>query len=64
MFVFILICAELARELEFSEEHIHQIRTENPNSLQDQSHALIRYWTERESKNATGMLVVLASTAN
>ncbi|XP_031441404.1 uncharacterized protein LOC105907238 [Clupea harengus] len=49
---------ELARELEFSEEHIHQIRTENPNSLQDQSHALIRYWTERESKNATETVLI------
>ncbi|XP_030636370.1 ankyrin-2b [Chanos chanos] len=44
---------ELARELEFSEEQIHQIRIENPNSLQDQSHALIKYWTEREGKHAT-----------
>ncbi|XP_058637272.1 ankyrin-2b isoform X28 [Onychostoma macrolepis] len=45
--------SELARELEFSEVQINQIRNENPNSLQDQSHALIRLWKEREGKNAT-----------
>ncbi|KAJ8008085.1 hypothetical protein DPEC_G00101100 [Dallia pectoralis] len=41
---------ELARELVFSEESINQIRIENPNSLQDQSHALLKLWTEREEK--------------
>ncbi|XP_077057600.1 ankyrin-2b isoform X2 [Siphateles boraxobius] len=45
--------SELAQELEFSEKQINQIRNENPNSLQDQSHALIRLWKEREGKNAT-----------
>lgn len=45
---------ELARELDFSEEQIHQIRVENPNSLQDQSHALLKYWLERDGKLATG----------
>ncbi|XP_059392599.1 ankyrin-2b isoform X25 [Carassius carassius] len=45
--------SELARELEFSEVEINQIRNENPNSLQDQSHALIKLWKEREGKNAT-----------
>ncbi|XP_051576840.1 ankyrin-2-like [Myxocyprinus asiaticus] len=45
--------SELARELEFSEEQISQIRNENPNSLQDQSHALIKLWKETEGKNAT-----------
>ncbi|XP_078532865.1 ankyrin-2 isoform X6 [Lissotriton helveticus] len=44
---------ELARELDFTEEQIHQIRVENPNSLQDQSHALLKYWLDREGKNAT-----------
>ncbi|XP_064199732.1 ankyrin-2b isoform X28 [Anguilla rostrata] len=44
---------ELAHELEFSKDQIHQIRTENPNSLQDQSHALLKYWMEREGKHAT-----------
>uniref|UniRef100_A0A8C2BB80 Ankyrin 2 n=1 Tax=Cyprinus carpio TaxID=7962 RepID=A0A8C2BB80_CYPCA len=48
--------SELARELEFSEVQINQIRNENPNSLQDQSHALIRLWKEREGKNATGKI--------
>ncbi|XP_029949418.1 ankyrin-2 isoform X9 [Salarias fasciatus] len=44
---------ELARELEFSEDDIHQVRTENPNSLQEQSHALLQRWVEREGKHAT-----------
>ncbi|XP_061199830.1 ankyrin-2 isoform X7 [Neopsephotus bourkii] len=46
---------ELARELDFTEEQIHQIRIENPNSLQDQSHALLKYWLERDGKHATDM---------
>ncbi|KAG9345526.1 hypothetical protein JZ751_008670 [Albula glossodonta] len=45
---------ELAQELEFNSDQIDQIRTENPNSLQDQSHALLKYWMEREGKHATG----------
>ncbi|XP_010156967.1 PREDICTED: ankyrin-2-like, partial [Eurypyga helias] len=45
--------SELARELDFTEEQIHQIRIENPNSLQDQSHALLKYWLERDGKHAT-----------
>ncbi|XP_063042476.1 ankyrin-2-like isoform X14 [Engraulis encrasicolus] len=49
---------ELARELEVSEEQINQIRAENPNSLQDQSHALIKFWTEREGVNATETLLI------
>ncbi|XP_052315329.1 ankyrin-2-like [Oncorhynchus keta] len=44
---------ELARELEFSEEKVNLIRLENPNSLQDQSHALLKLWTGREGKNVT-----------
>lgn len=49
-----VIVLELARELDFTEEQIHQIRIENPNSLQDQSHALLKYWLERDGKHATG----------
>uniref|UniRef100_A0A8D0ASX6 Ankyrin 2a, neuronal n=1 Tax=Sander lucioperca TaxID=283035 RepID=A0A8D0ASX6_SANLU len=45
---------ELARELEFSENDIQLVRTENPNSLQEQSHALLQRWVEREGKHATG----------
>uniref|UniRef100_A0A673K6M4 Ankyrin 2 n=1 Tax=Sinocyclocheilus rhinocerous TaxID=307959 RepID=A0A673K6M4_9TELE len=45
--------SEFARELEFSEVQINQLRNENPNSLQDQSHALIRLWKVREGKNTT-----------
>ncbi|XP_039464705.1 ankyrin-2-like [Oreochromis aureus] len=44
---------ELAQELDFSEERINEIRTGNPNSLQDQSHALLKIWTEREGNLAT-----------
>ncbi|XP_042368568.1 ankyrin-2b isoform X1 [Plectropomus leopardus] len=44
---------ELARELDFSEERINLIRIENPNSLQDQSHALLKLWVEREGKHTT-----------
>ncbi|XP_030194209.1 ankyrin-2 isoform X2 [Gadus morhua] len=44
---------ELARELDFSEERINQIRVGNPNSLQDQSHALLHLWTKREGTHAT-----------
>ncbi|XP_077936148.1 uncharacterized protein ank2a isoform X4 [Gasterosteus aculeatus] len=44
---------ELARELEFSEVDIQLVRTDNPNSLQEQSHALLQRWVEREGKHAT-----------
>ncbi|XP_054863969.1 ankyrin-2b isoform X26 [Amphiprion ocellaris] len=44
---------ELARELDFSEERINLIRIENPNSLQDQSHALLNLWADREGAQAT-----------
>ncbi|XP_026158924.1 ankyrin-2 [Mastacembelus armatus] len=44
---------ELARELEFSEDDIQFVRTKNPNSLQEQSHALLQHWVEREGKHAT-----------
>ncbi|MEQ2292776.1 hypothetical protein AMECASPLE_026346 [Ameca splendens] len=44
---------ELARELEFNEDDIQQVRIENPNSLQEQSHALLQRWVEREGKHAT-----------
>ncbi|XP_071264437.1 ankyrin-3-like [Salvelinus alpinus] len=44
---------ELARELEFNEDEIQEVRMENPNSLQEQSHALLQRWAEREGKHAT-----------
>ncbi|XP_061569232.1 ankyrin-2 isoform X1 [Cololabis saira] len=44
---------ELARELEFSGDEIQLVRIENPNSLQEQSHALLQRWVEREGKHAT-----------
>ncbi|XP_053474927.1 ankyrin-2 [Ictalurus furcatus] len=44
---------ELAKELEFNENEVQQVRAENPNSLQEQSTALLQRWTEREGKHAT-----------
>ncbi|MCJ8749324.1 hypothetical protein PDJAM_G00175100 [Pangasius djambal] len=44
---------ELAKELEFNENEVQQVRAENPNSLQEQSTALLHRWTEREGKHAT-----------
>ncbi|XP_037530725.1 ankyrin-2b [Nematolebias whitei] len=44
---------ELAQALDFSEEKINMIRTENPDSLQDQSYALLKLWTESEGQHAT-----------
>uniref|UniRef100_A0A3Q2Y1Z6 Ankyrin 2 n=1 Tax=Hippocampus comes TaxID=109280 RepID=A0A3Q2Y1Z6_HIPCM len=48
---------ELARELEFNEDEIQLVRTQNPNSLQEQSHALLQHWVEREGKHATDCLI-------
>uniref|UniRef100_A0A672T5S0 Ankyrin-2-like n=1 Tax=Sinocyclocheilus grahami TaxID=75366 RepID=A0A672T5S0_SINGR len=48
---------ELAKELEFNEDEIQQVRAENPNSLQEQSHALLQRWVEREGKHATDTLL-------
>uniref|UniRef100_A0A8C1YDZ2 Ankyrin 2a, neuronal n=1 Tax=Cyprinus carpio TaxID=7962 RepID=A0A8C1YDZ2_CYPCA len=44
---------ELAKELEFNEDEIQRVRAEKPNSLQEQSHALLQHWVEREGKHAT-----------
>ncbi|TWW53145.1 Ankyrin-1 [Takifugu flavidus] len=44
--------AELARELHFSVDDINRIRVENPNSLLDQSTALLNLWATRESRRA------------
>uniref|UniRef100_A0A8C2B6X0 Ankyrin 1, erythrocytic b n=1 Tax=Cyprinus carpio TaxID=7962 RepID=A0A8C2B6X0_CYPCA len=43
---------ELARELQFSVDDINRIRVENPNSLLDQSSALLNLWVGREGKKA------------
>lgn len=59
-----IVYLELARELEFDEEQVNQIRIKNPNSLQDQSHALIRLWRNREGANATGRIVNHISKSN
>lgn len=50
---------ELAKELEFSEDDIQLVRTQNPSSLQEQSHALLQRWVEREGKHATGTLFII-----
>ncbi|KAM3599376.1 uncharacterized protein V6R79_004657 [Siganus canaliculatus] len=44
--------AELARELQFGVDDINRIRVENPNSLLDQSAALLNLWACREGKRA------------
>lgn len=44
--------AELARELHFSVDDINRIRVENPNSLLDQSAALLNLWAGREGRRA------------
>ncbi|KAM7028745.1 ankyrin-1 isoform 4-T4 [Acridotheres tristis] len=44
--------AELARELHFGVDDINRIRVENPNSLLEQSIALLNLWASREGKNA------------
>uniref|UniRef100_A0A3Q2XGV1 Ankyrin 1 n=1 Tax=Hippocampus comes TaxID=109280 RepID=A0A3Q2XGV1_HIPCM len=42
----------LARELQFGVDDINRIRVENPNSLLDQSLALLNLWVAREGKRA------------
>ncbi|KAK7895326.1 hypothetical protein WMY93_020651 [Mugilogobius chulae] len=42
--------AELARELQFGVDDINRIRVENPNSVLDQSSALLNLWASREGK--------------
>ncbi|KAJ8365936.1 hypothetical protein SKAU_G00147670 [Synaphobranchus kaupii] len=54
---------ELAQELEFSRDCIQQIPAENPSSLQDQSHACLKLWVERERENSTEKSLVKALTA-
>nr|XP_029493795.1 ankyrin-1-like isoform X13 [Oncorhynchus nerka] len=44
--------AELARELQFSVDDINKIRVENPNSLLEQSSALLSLWATCEGKRA------------
>ncbi|XP_009467175.1 PREDICTED: ankyrin-1, partial [Nipponia nippon] len=43
--------AELARELQFGVDDINRIRGENPNSLLEQSLALLNLWVSREGKS-------------
>ena len=43
---------ELARELQLSVDDINKIRVENPNSLLEQSSALLNLWATREGKRA------------
>ncbi|KAJ7305215.1 hypothetical protein JRQ81_011125 [Phrynocephalus forsythii] len=44
--------AELARELQFGVDDINRIRVENPNSLLEQSMALLNLWTSRSGQSA------------
>uniref|UniRef100_A0A665VVP3 Ankyrin 1, erythrocytic a n=1 Tax=Echeneis naucrates TaxID=173247 RepID=A0A665VVP3_ECHNA len=48
--------AELARELQLSVDDINKIRVENPNSLLEQSSALLNLWATREGKRAKRVL--------
>ncbi|KAM9313284.1 ankyrin-1 [Gastrophryne carolinensis] len=43
---------ELARELQFEMDDINRIRVENPNSLLEQSAALLDLWASRQGSNA------------
>lgn len=43
--------SELARELQFGVDDINRIRVENPNSLLEQSIALLNLWVSREGKS-------------
>uniref|UniRef100_A0A671V339 Ankyrin 1 n=1 Tax=Sparus aurata TaxID=8175 RepID=A0A671V339_SPAAU len=43
---------QLARELQLSVDDINKIRVENPNSLLEQSSALLNLWATREGKRA------------
>uniref|UniRef100_A0A4W5RCP2 Ankyrin 1 n=1 Tax=Hucho hucho TaxID=62062 RepID=A0A4W5RCP2_9TELE len=46
------VSPELARELQFSVDDINKIRVENPNSLLEQSSALLSLWATCEGKRA------------
>lgn len=46
------VISELARELQLSVDDINKIRVENPNSLLEQSSALLNLWATREGKRA------------
>lgn len=53
---------ELARELQFSVEDINRIRVENPNSLLDQSTALLTLWVDREGDSAKSQYLPLSES--
>lgn len=48
----LIFYTELARELQLSVDDINKIRVENPNSLLEQSSALLNLWATREGKRA------------
>ena len=52
IFSFTFLKTELARELQLSVDDINKIRVENPNSLLEQSSALLNVWATREGKRA------------
>uniref|UniRef100_A0A4W5NGV6 Ankyrin 1 n=1 Tax=Hucho hucho TaxID=62062 RepID=A0A4W5NGV6_9TELE len=51
------VSPELARELQFSVDDINKIRVENPNSLLEQSSALLNLWATREGKRLGGAVM-------
>lgn len=52
LLIYLSVLPELARELQFGVDDINRIRVENPNSLLDQSSALLNLWASREGKRA------------
>lgn len=55
-----IVISELARELQLSVDDINKIRVENPNSLLEQSSALLNLWATREGKRAKSECVILS----
>uniref|UniRef100_A0A672TW91 Ankyrin 1 n=1 Tax=Strigops habroptila TaxID=2489341 RepID=A0A672TW91_STRHB len=51
---------ELARELQFGVDEINRIRVENPNSLLEQSLALLNLWVSREGKSVNTLTLLEA----
>lgn len=55
-----ILVSELARELQLSVDDINKIRVENPNSLLEQSSALLNLWATREGKRAKSECDILS----
>lgn len=62
--LWLIFCAELAREFQLSVDDINKIRVENPNSLLEQSSALLNLWATREGKRAKSGCLMTETTVN